>query len=233
MITLLFISCNKSSISESIKKRIELNNAKIKKTTGYIFMTVFAIFIGLYPLRYIGVPHSESLLGSKGADLISTFWYVPAFYTHIFLGGLALIVGFSQFFPNLRKKRLGFHRVLGKIYIIAVMLSGSAGLVISYFATGGFIPALGFALLAILWLFTTINAYTSIRNMDISAHQKWMIRSYALCFAAVTLRIYLPLFTGPMGMSFIPAYSIIAWLCWVPNMAVAEWLIIKPLSRRN
>jgi uncharacterized membrane protein len=210
-----------------------MNADKIRKNTGYFFMALFAVFISLYPLKFLWSPVDEGLLGSKSAELISSFFYLPAFYTHIFLGGLALITGFSQFLPKLRRKRLGLHRALGKIYVIAVLLSGTAGLGIAYFATGGFVPALGFALLAILWLYTTANAYTSIRKMDISAHQKWMIRSYALCFAAVTLRIYLPVFTGLLGMSFIPAYTIIAWLCWMPNLAVAEWLIIRPMSLRK
>lgn len=204
-------------------------SSKIATNTGYIFMAVFAIFIGLYPLRFIGLPHSEGLLGSKPMELLQSTIYLPAFYTHIFLGGLALITGFSQFYPKLRKKRLGLHRTLGKIYVLAVMLSGFAALGIAYFATGGFIPALGFGLLAILWLYTTVNAYTSIRQKALLAHQKWMIRSYALCFAAVTLRIYLPGFIGLAGMDFIDAYRIIAWLCWVPNILVAEFFIIKNL----
>jgi len=110
------------------------------------------------------------------------------------------------------------------------LLSGTAGLGIALFATGGIIPTLGFGGLAILWLYTTVNAYTNVRQKNINAHQRWMIRSYALCFAAVTLRIYLPIFIGAFGMDFIPAYRIIAWLCWVPNILVAEFLIIKRLK---
>ena len=86
---------------------------------------------------------------------------------------------------------------------------------------------MGFGMLALFWLYTTTNAYTSIRNRDIASHQKWMIRSYALCFAAVTLRIYLPIFLGLMGMEFVPAYKIIAWLCWGPNLVVAELFIVR------
>jgi len=53
-----------------------------------------------------------------------------------------------------------------------------------------------------------------------------MTRSYALTFAAVTLRIYLPL-SQVAGIPFEPAYQTIAWLCWVPNLIVAEWLILR------
>jgi len=47
-----------------------------------------------------------------------------------------------------------------------------------------------------------------------------MIYSYAACFAAVTLRIWLPLLTMIYG-DFVKAYVIVAWLCWIPNIIVA------------
>lgn len=202
---------------------------KGRLNTGYFLLGLFAIFIGLYPFRFIGLPYEESLLGSKSETLLNSPVYLTAFYMHIFLGGLALIAGFSQFYKKLRRKRPAVHRALGKIYVVAVLLSGFAGLGIAFFATGGIIPALGFAGLALLWLYTTSNAYMSIKKLHIDAHQRWMIRSYALCFAAVTLRLYLPLFTGLLNMDFIPAYKIIAWLCWVPNILVAEFFIVRKL----
>ena len=202
---------------------------RARNILGYVFMSVFAIFIGLYPLRFIGLPYNESLLGDKPAALLESDLYLFGFYTHIFLGGLALLTGFSQFYKNLRTKRLNLHRALGKVYVIAVLLSGAAGLGIAYFASGGWIPAFGFAALAVLWLYTTANAYTSIRKGLVLAHQRWMIRSYALCFAAVTLRIYLPLFIAGFDMEFYDAYRIIAWLCWVPNILVAEYFIVRKI----
>ncbi len=54
----------------------------------------------------------------------------------------------------------------------------------------------------------------------------WMIRSYALTFAAVTLRIWLPL-SQVAGLPFAQAYPAIAWFCWVPNLIVVEWLILR------
>jgi hypothetical protein len=54
-----------------------------------------------------------------------------------------------------------------------------------------------------------------------------MIYSYAACFAAVTLRIWLPLLISITGDFFI-AYPIVAWLCWVPNLIVAN-LIVKSM----
>jgi hypothetical protein len=51
-----------------------------------------------------------------------------------------------------------------------------------------------------------------------------MIRSFALTFAAVTLRLYIPA-AMIAGFDFVPAYQWIAWLAWVPNLAIAEaWI---------
>jgi hypothetical protein len=66
-------------------------------------------------------------------------------------------------------------------------------------------------------------AYVTVKKKQIALHQKWMIYSYAACFAAVTLRIWLPLLIGYFE-DFIKAYTIVAWLSWVPNLVVAYWI---------
>jgi hypothetical protein len=61
---------------------------------------------------------------------------------------------------------------------------------------------------------------------DFAQHRRWMIRSLSLTFAAVTLRIMLPMI--PLtGMDFVDAYRAISFLCWVPNLLWVEvWLRI-------
>ncbi|NNE26382.1 MAG: DUF2306 domain-containing protein [Saprospiraceae bacterium] len=168
---------------------------------------------------------TSGLLGSKPENLLASFWYMPLFYGHILFGGVALMVGWSQFSTKLRAKRIQLHRNLGKIYAIMVTISGISSLIIAFFATGGIIAQLGFTVLGVLWLATTYKAIISIKRKKVIQHQFWMIRSYALCFAAVTLRLWLPLLIGGLGLEFIEAYKIVAWLCFVPNMIVAELII--------
>jgi hypothetical protein len=50
-----------------------------------------------------------------------------------------------------------------------------------------------------------------------------MVRNFALTFAAVTLRLYLGVFMAA-GARFEDVYPLLAWLCWVPNLLLAEWL---------
>ena len=77
------------------------------------------------------------------------------------------------------------------------------------------------------------KAYERARARDYVAHRAWMIRSYALCLGAVTLRVYLPLSLGPLGLPFEQAYPAIAWVSWVPNLILAEWLLIGPPAARR
>lgn len=185
----------------------------------------FAVAIGFYPLFYLVFDMGNGLLNTKSVELLSNRLWLLGFYTHITFGGLALLSGCTQFLPRLRQKRLGLHRSLGKAYVVSVLLSGTAGLGIAFAASGGLFAQLGFGALAVLWLYTTIQAYLTIKRKEVTLHQHWMMRSYALCFAAVTLRLWLPLFLGALSMRFSEAYPIIAWLCWVPNLMVAEWII--------
>ena len=203
---------------------------KILRWSIFIF---FAMGIGLYPFSYLLFDMSGGLLSSKSAELLQNkIWYF-AFYQHILLGAIAMLTGWSQFSKRLRNKNLTLHRALGKVYLVAVIWSGTAGLFIALYATGGLVAITGFSGLAICWLFTSLQAYTSIRKKDIDQHQYWMIRSYALCWAAVTLRIWLPLFQFGFDIDFLTAYRIIAWLCWVPNLIVAEFIVRSYKAKRN
>lgn len=190
-----------------------------------ILIAILAIGVGIYPALYLLLDMSGGLLGTKPESVLESRVWNIAFYQHILLGGVAMLIGWPQFITRLRNRYLRLHRTLGKVYIVACLLSGCAALYIAAFATGGIIATLGFGGLAIAWIYSTLRAYFSIRAGQLEAHRAWMTRSYALTFAAVTLRIWLPLFQFALGIEFITAYVIISWLCWVPNLLVAEWII--------
>jgi len=197
----------------------------------WIITKILAVAIGLYPLIYLILDmRTNGLLASKSQELWSSFTYHYSFYIHIFLGAIALLIGWAQFSEKWRVKHLKLHRILGKTYIISVLLSGISGLYIAYYANGGLMAKLGFASLAILWLITTVKAYTSIKNRNIIGHQMWMIRSYALTFAAVTLRLWMPIIPVIFNLEFSESYPITSWLCWIPNIIFAEIIIRRQIQ---
>lgn len=157
-------------------------------------------------------------------DMKASFLAHPyGIYTHAFASIVALAIGPFQFSTRLRENRPTLHRWLGRSYLaIGVVVGGLAGLYMSQYASGGTVARLGFAALAVLWIYTGLRAYLAVRRGLIQEHRKWMIRNYSLTFAAVTLRLYLPI-SMVGGIDFVIAYSVIAWLCWVPNLVFAEW----------
>lgn len=188
-----------------------------------VLLAILAIVIGLYPSIYFFIDRKFGLLQSKSEAVLTSLPWNIAFYTHIILGGLALLIGWTQFIEKWRNNYLSLHRNTGKVYVIAALASALAGMYVAFYATGGIIPALGFLCLGIVWFSTTLKAYLDIRKGKEEAHQKLMIYSYASCFAAVTLRIYLPILTA-LFSDFTTAYSLVAWLCWVPNTIIAYFI---------
>jgi len=164
-------------------------------------------------------------------DMRATYTLYPtAIYAHIFGSAIALIIGPFQFWTRLRNERPQLHRWLGRCYLlIGVGIGGSAGLFMAFHAFGGLPARLGFGVLALLWLYSGYRAYRAIRARDIAAHRRWMVRNFALTFAAVMLRLYLPA-AMVSGFAFESAYAVIAWLCWVPNLLAAE-LMLNRLRR--
>jgi uncharacterized membrane protein YozB (DUF420 family) len=85
--------------------------------------------------------------------------------------------------------------------------------------------------LAVSWLAAGMLGYRAIRSGDVDRHRRWMTRSFALTYAAVMLRIYLPV-AMVVGLELSQVYPLVAWLCWVPNLAVAQLLIVRSGAHR-
>lgn len=159
-------------------------------------------------------------------DKIHDIIWMTSLYIHIIGSLSAILIGPFQFIPYFREKFKKLHRVLGKIYIGGILFLGfPSGLYMAFYANGGIIASIAFTLLSFIWLGTTYLAYKKIKNWEIEAHQNWMIRSYAITFAAVMLRIWIPVFTFYWGINFQTTLVTTAWLSWIPNLIVAEIII--------
>lgn len=156
---------------------------------------------------------------------LNSLWYIML-YIHIIFGIVALVIGPFTLFAKFREKNLNRHKIIGRIYMIGIFFAGLSGLYLAFYATGGWVAQLGFGFLSVCWLLTAFQALVKVKTKNILGHQRWMIRNYSLTFAAVTLRIWLLLFTLVFGFeNFDFSYAIIAWLCWMPNLIVAQMII--------
>ena len=148
------------------------------------------------------------------------------FLAHIIASSIALALGAYQLFPNMRRRFLSLHRWTGRVYVLSVMIGGISGLIIAL-QQEAIIGSIGFALLAVIWLTTTIRAVLFARAKMIAKHRIWMITSFALTFAAVTLRLQLAFLFFGLDMPYSQIYPFLAWSCWVPNLLFAVWWVKK------
>ena len=146
-------------------------------------------------------------------------------YTHTLGGAIASIVGPFQFLTAVRRRVPRVHVWLGRLYLVCVGTSALAGLYLSPGSMARNTFGIAFVALALAWLYTGFKAYTTIRNRQVDAHRRWMIRNYALTYAAVTLRLEMPLLIVFGGVAPLMALNIVGWLCWVPNLLLVEaWI---------
>ena len=181
----------------------------------FLSLGVVGYAVGVYGFLPLGALVHPEMRATFEAERV-------AIYAHIFASAVALAIGPVQFSTRIRRRYQTVHRWLGRTYLgVGVVVGGLAGLFVAFNAFGGVPARLGFACLAVAWLYTGLRAYRAIRAGDIATHRRWMIRNFALTFAAVTLRIWLPS-SMALGIDATLAYQVIAWLCWVPNVVVAE-----------
>jgi uncharacterized membrane protein len=120
------------------------------------------------------------------------------FIPHIVGGVLALLSGPLQFSSRLRKRHLQFHRVLGRIYVVSVLVAAPLAMILSNHRHA---PGVTFFVLAICcqagtWLIATVIAFVMARNGHIQQHREWMVRSYAMTLTFVATRVLFPFRIG-------------------------------------
>jgi uncharacterized membrane protein len=183
-------------------------------------------------IPYFSLDTDIAFLRIKQWVIDSDIWRV-AFFTHVFTSCILLFAGFTQFYNPLKLRWRRLHQNMGRIYVIIILFfSGPGGFIMGLYANGGLLSQTAFVTLSLLWIFFTARAYVAIRKGQIVMHGNFMIRSYALTLSAITLRAWkylLVLFFHPHPMD---AYMVVAWLGFVPNLIVAEWLIRSKVADR-
>jgi uncharacterized membrane protein len=104
---------------------------------------------------------------------------------HALAGGFALLSGPLQFSSRFRRKHLQLHRVLGRVYVVAILVAAPMALIL----TQGSGLEVGTWVQSSMWVICTLAAFLTARNRQIAAHRQWMIRSYAVTFTFVSLRV--------------------------------------------
>lgn len=189
------------------------------KRVGWVLLLLGALFAAGNAVMFM-------LVHDHGSPDIKSRFFATALagWAHTMGGAVAVLIGPFQLIAKLRTSMPRVHVWMGRTYLLAVLAGGLGGLFFGPMSTAGAVGSVGFTTLALFWLYSGAQAYIAIRRADVQVHRRWMLRNYALTFAAATLRIQLPLLIMS-GMAFHMAYTTVAWSSWVPNwLAVEAWL---------
>ena len=186
---------------------------------------VSSVLVALVSYRYFvpAIPAPPGIAANPMAH--------PWLWVHAGLAATALITGPWQFLPRVRARWPQVHRWTGRVYIFACLVGGFAGLLLASGSTAGPVARAGFGLLAVVWMGVNAQGLRLALTGRYAEHRQWMIRSFALTFGAVTLRLYLPVGQA-LGLDFLTIYRATAWISWIPNLLLAE-LYLRGLPRRH
>jgi hypothetical protein len=193
--------------------------------TGYIprigrgIIVVLATLVAAQSLRYYAA--LENVWFGIDPNIKAVILQAPLqALTHMLIAPVALVLGPLQFFPGLRARHLTLHRRSGRVYVLACVIGGIGALATSPFASGGWVASLGFGILAVLWIGTTMAAWISAVRGRLEWHRLLMRFSYALTFGAVVLRLQIPIGYALGYGSYSSMSPILAFTSWIPNVLI-------------
>lgn len=196
----------------------EAKSAKVLIWLGWaLVLGLIVYFLGKYALHYFTFTPE-----SYGTYFWPRFsWVVP----HVACGLLALIIGPLQFWPKIRRDYLQFHRIAGRIYVVAVLVGSAAAFGLASKIEGSPAYSLGLAGLGTAWLTTTVMAFVAIRRKNIEQHRQWMVRSYVVTFAFVTFRLLDDSLRAMHLLTDDERSKVLAWACWAVPLLVTEFIL--------
>ncbi len=205
-------------------KRNTSNLLKILLILGFEYFFWLMLKI---TLEYIPLKKEVSFLMIKQTEIVERPEYLYFFYTHVYTSIFVLLSGFLA----ILRKDFGikkFHRNSGKIYTFLIMiLAAPSGIYMGIFANGGLYSKISFVFLGMLWWFSTFKAYQLARQKKFASHKQWMWRSFAFTISAITLRMWKVIIVYALHPDPMDVYQVIAWLGWIPNILIVEYLIAK------
>ncbi|MEM6473548.1 MAG: DUF2306 domain-containing protein [Planctomycetota bacterium] len=194
------------------------------RLTKWVFLA-FVAWIGWHILapypQYLPPNFDVGFLRGKG-EFFYRNGYSIGFFAHILAAPLALLPGAMQASRTLRVRRPYFHRVLGRLYCVLVLLLVTpGGLLMAMKAYGGWSGVCCFSLIAIFTWFSTFMGWRTARSSQYASHARWMLRSYTLMLSAIFLRLTnISLTELEFGHEF--TYQFSAWISWLVPLAIVE-----------
>ncbi|SHM42567.1 Predicted membrane protein [Chitinophaga jiangningensis] len=143
------------------------------------------IWIGVFFVTWLFMHGADHYLEMTPEALGKYFKQRYFLIAHITSGGGALISGALQFWPKLRNFSWLLHRIIGYVYLLAILTSSISALVLSFTSAYHVNWAYAFTLQvwASVWITSSFIAWITAVQRQFKLHKEWMIRSYIVTVA--------------------------------------------------
>lgn len=194
--------------------------------TGFSTKDVFriALWLGILFTTWSFMHAADHFLSLTPEALGKYFELRWVLIAHITAGGGALVLGPLQFWEVLRQKGWKLHRVLGLLYLLAILTSSICALILAFTTAYKINWAYAFSLQVwvTVWITATFIAYRSALQRRFVQHKQWMTRSYIVTLAFVVSGLLLRLPFVQQLDSFDQISPSFFWMGWSVPLFIYE-----------
>ena len=191
---------------------------------GLLVITIIPCVTGA--LRLVEINTSVALLPvNPRIELLP----IPAVF-HIFSSIIYCIVGAFQLLPSIRRHFLKWHRLAGRLLVVAGIISAVSGLWMTHYyplpqeLQGNLLYFVRIIVGSLMVVYIVLGL-SAVLNRKISQHSAWMIRAYALGLGAGMQALVVIPWSLTVGEPSGFTLDILMTLAWGINIAVGEWFI--------
>lgn len=211
----------------------------------------FTMLIALHSLRYL-FDGAESVSALSETDALleylsgrqSTFWHSfsisqkPLYHLnefavvgHISAASIALLAGILQLTPFIRQNAPLLHRASGYLYAFTAILGLGLGAYVSFSLPmiGGTKTIISNVIGGALGIGFVVVSFIYISKKQYLKHAQWMLRSYAVLMAILTVYLLVAVF-ALMGLDAERGYGLAHMICFPINLILVELFIRKSSS---
>ena len=200
-------------------------------TLGHLMFCAYLLTVFFPPIAQHGMEGLKGMhlpSGFKEGDFLGNL----ASLSHVLLAVIIIGGGPVQLMPAVRRNFPRFHRILGRSYLVAAVLSALAGLYMTWTRSpiGDFISKLGITGDGILIVVCAFMAVRYAMARRLAEHRRWAMRLFLVASAVWFFRVGLMgwlMLTGGIGVDFEsftgPFLYVLGFAQYLLPLAMLEW----------
>jgi uncharacterized membrane protein len=202
---------------------------KLEKSLELTDVLQLSLCILVLSITWYFMHGADHFLEFTPRELGKYFNYRCILIAHITAGGGALVLGSVQFWERLRRNNRKLHRVIGILYLLAILTSSFCAVILAGTTAYEVNWAYAFSLQVwvSVWIIATFMAYRAALKKKFKLHKEWMTRSYLVTLAFVISGLALRLSIVERLGSFADISPSFFWMGWSVPLFIYELFLSR------